>query len=278
MADHTYTVTPGDLRVAWGALMDSPDSKIMEIAELGHVSGYAVSPEKVIDFAGMSGAEIADALKNGYYPDKGDVIRKDARGFGEVMVPQILINEDEGELLIGEVIAGEEEYLARWQDSPEQRGVRIRADITFHCMTDADVIGEFNAWLLTVIEQFQIRGNAPAVDLVIRCTDLYDDFPDHDLTEITIPLVDEGEVIDPVTWRGFLTRGSFRTLGFLAIGLVADREGLTPDGALGYPQGEEFGVIYDDEDGILEIVTPNGFDSFPEGDLTESLNRILERF
>lgn len=278
MADHTYTISPGDIRVAWGKLMTSPDSEVMELANLGQVEEYAQDPGKVIDFAGMSGSAIADALANGYYPEKGDIISADARGFGEVMVPQILVNDEDGELLIGEVIAGEEEYLARWQDQPEQRGVRIRADITFHCGTKAEVIEQFYDWLLAAIEQFQRRGNAPAVELVIHCRDLYDDFSDMDVTDIVIPLVEEGEVIDPITWRAFLTRGAFRTLGFLAIGMVAQREGLTPDSGLGYPLGEEFGVIYDDEDGLLEIVTPNGFEEFPEEEMTRSLNRILERF
>lgn len=278
-ADQTFTITPREIRDGWIALMQGKRRPVAH----DHVDEYGEHPDRTIKFAGMSGNEISKALAEGFFPDPDeDVIRASARGMSEVMVPQVFVNEDEGELMIGEVLAGEEEFLAVWSPMPEQRGARIRIDVAAHCGTSSTVIAEYYEWCLHLIAELQRRGNSPSVELVIRNRDLLWERGkerNHDaITDVLIPLVDEGEVIDPITWRAFMTQGAYRTLGFLAMGLVAEREGLVQSGVLGYPVGSEWAVVFDPDEGELDIISPNGYTEFPAEEMTAKLSAILERF
>ena len=270
-----HTITPAELRDSWTNLMEGrpgPEHK------QGHIEGYGTNPDEVHGFAGMSGREIMQALRDGYYPEpNGDVISATAYGSQEIMVQQIFVNEENGELLIDQALAGEDEFYVTLDHQPANVGVDMRIQFDTNAVSSVNVLGDYFEWCLHVIDALERKGVAPSVTLT---QELYGTLRgDKQDRTILIPLVQEGEVIDPVTWRAFMTKGAFRTLGFLSIGILATRLKKRTTEGLGHARPGGFSVEYDPEDGVLAVTCPGCFpDSFPAERMTAMLDRILEEF
>jgi hypothetical protein len=180
---------------------------------------------------------------------------------------QVELDEETGDLLIDQVLSGEELYRAQWSDTPAPRSLTIRACIGMHAGVDAKIIGAYNEWLLKVIDAAQRRGVAPNVELWIGTKGGYGG---HGTLRARIPLVKAGEIVDATAWRAYLTPGAFRSLGFVALALAADKAGRALNAGMGSPTNKRWSVTLDGD--VLEIECPGGASEFPE----ELLDQMLE--
>ena len=272
--EHIITIT--EIRESWEALING-DERPEHVQ--GHQAEYGRNPDRHYDWMGASPREISRALSHGFFPDLDtDIIKASAYGTQEILVPQVMTNEEEGELLIDQVLAGEDEYYAALDMQPANLGVEIIIQFGTNSASDAKTQGDYFEWCLHVIDTLERKGVSPSVTMRSTTADLMYD-RDGD-TIIDIPLVQEGERVDPITWRAFLNPGAFRSLGFLTFGMAAVREGDNTTSGLGRcKSGSQFLVDYDPEDGVIHIGAPTHMGGeFPADEMTRNLNTILERF
>lgn len=271
MVKTTYDVevTPREVREAWTAIQEGENpfsgrqKSSATVYRLDDYRGTAVH-----DWIGASGAQIQDRLDHGYHVEAHDV---EVGGTAEYAMPQILLDEDAGDLLVDQVLGGEDLYLARWDESEAPRSLTIRACIGMHAGVEAHVIGAYNEWILKVIDAAQRRGITPRVELWCGTKgQTFSGQGEGESMTVRIPLCEPGEMVDVTAWRAYLTPGAFRSLGFVALALGADKTPRRLTRGMGAPTNKEWSVSFEDD--ILNIECPGGAVSFPEAEL----DRMLE--
>jgi hypothetical protein len=256
--DQNATVTTGEIRAAWSEIQEGKNpftdrqKSSATVRRLPDYRGAVASP-----WIGASGAEIQDRLQNGYYVDAADVTIPG--GAVEIASPAMDLNEEEGNLLVSAVLAGDDFYRVRWDDLPARRGLKIRACIGMAAGASAETIGAYMTWILKVIDAAERSGVAPDVELWIGTKKGF--LSGHDRLTVTIPLVKAGELVDAVAWRAFLTPGAFRSLGFVALALGADKVKRGLNSGMGAPTNRGWAVDYSNE--VLAIECPASASSFP---------------
>lgn len=264
----TVTITPGEVREAWATIRrdQNPfsDKQANTVVVSQHLSIYR--GDVVDSWIGGSGAQIQDRLEHGYTPE-GE-ITADIGGSEDYLLPAPLLDEDEGDLLIDSVLSGEDFYRVEWSDQTAPKSLTIRANIGFSARVDSTELGRYMSWVLKVADAARRAGAVPTIELTITTGGSF--VRSHDRMQILIPLVAPGEVVDEVSWRAYLAPGAFRSLGFVAILLAADKLGRTLTKGLGYPTNKDWSVAQDGD--ILEITCPGSMEHFPE----EALDEMLE--
>jgi hypothetical protein len=256
------TVTPTAIREAWATIQRDgnpfsarqKDSSL--VRNLDRYRGHTVS-----SFVGASGAQIQDRLDHGYTPE-GE-ISADLSGAAEYVVPAPWLDEEEGDLLIDQALGGEDLYRVQWRDQDAPRSLTIRANIGFAGIVDAAELGRYMEWVLKVADAARRTGAVPTIELTITLGAAFVRSEDH--LQINIPLVRPGEVVDEVSWRAYLAPGALRSLGFVAVGLAADKFGRTINPNLGVPSNTSWGVTLEDD--VLDITCPRMMDRFEEAEL-----------
>lgn len=268
-----FTIPHTRIRDAWLEAMQRGEFKCDVYSDLRHMARY---PHEHIHFVGDSGAGIGHALRHGVKPDHDTKMNASAFGDQEILVPQIEFNEDEGDLLVDQVLAGEDMFYVKWDHVPVNAGARLRILWNTLAMSRASVIDAYMDWCLSVIDALTAKGMAPSVELRLLTSGLYSDDGIH-TTDITVPLSEAGRITDSVAWRAFLAPGAFRSLGFLTYAIVADDYGYTLQG--GSSMGTDFGVAYDPEEGIVDVVCPARMPrEFPVKKMDRMLEKILNQF
>ena len=211
-------------------------------------------------------------LNDGYWPE-GDDMPNLSGSDVNVAVPFIDFDEDEGDLNVELALNGEDMYRMQWSAMDSPKGMKIRACFDFNAGTKAETMREYFAWILGVIEKAESLGIAPDVELYIETLGSFRETPSRrDL--IAIPVVKAGELVDTVAWRAYLTKGGFRTLGFLALGLTGDKHGLSLESSLGQATGSKWDVTYDGD--TLTIHAPGNAGKFPKDEMTRKLEAVFE--
>jgi hypothetical protein len=262
-----HTITPTQIREVWDTTQ-SGAWPFHERQRTGGIASNVIRWRGDSAWTGTSGAQMQDWLTNGYYVD-GDTPPSAPFGDAEHVLASVELFEEDGDLLIDQVLNGEDLTYARWEDFEAQRGVTVRINFGMHSGTSADVFDAYFAWCLRVLEGIQLQGLAPEVELAFSAAGCFARRGTDDRIDVRIPLVKSGEVVDSVSWRAYLTRASFRMLGFAALGLAADERKRTLSSGLGRPVNPGWGVTYEDD--VLTINCPNGADNFPEKHMDEQL-------
>jgi len=259
MTLHEITVSTAEIRSAWSEIQAGRNplgERQAGSGVTGHIRAGHYSGEGVSSFIGCSGAQMQGWLQDGYYPDAPE--RQMPGGVVEITTPFVDLVEEDGDLILSQALGGEDLCFARWEEFEAQRGLTIRACIGMHAGVSARVLGAYMKWILTVIDAAERRGVAPDVELYITTKGSFRG--DHALV-VRIPLVKAGEIVDAVAWRAFLTPGAFRSLGFLALGLAADKVGRSLVSGMGFPTNREWSVELDGD--VLTIECPGGAGEFP---------------
>jgi hypothetical protein len=264
---HDIEVAPGEIRRAWAQIQEG--GMPFTDRQKGSATVYRMADYRSADlnhWIGASGPEIQHRLEHGYDVDLKPL---DIGGEAEYAMPQIELDDEVGDLLVDQVLGGEDFYRVQWQESEAPRSLTIRACIGMHAGVEAHVLGAYMEWILKVIDAAQRRGIVPTVELWVGTQRSFSRRPNESM-RVRIPLVDAGEMVDVTSWRAYLTPGAFRSLGFVAIALGADKARRTLTFGMGAPTNKQWAVRF--EDNVLDIECPGGANSFPE----EEMDRMLE--
>lgn len=262
MQNFNIEITTDEIRNAWNAIQAGTDP-----LKQSALSSYISTKWRgsVVDkFVGCSGEQMQGWLAEGFYPE-GDGADIFGMSDAEILSPTMAWDEDEGDLFIESAIAGDDMPYARWEGDSARKGMKIRACFDTNCGTDANVLGQYFAWILKMIDACEAKGIAPDVELFIEAKGSFT--KNRGTFMLTIPVVKAGEIVDAVAWRAFLSNGGFRSLGFLAIGLAANKLKDTVTSGLGQAVGNKFDVTVDADD-VMTIKCPGHFSSFPEAEMT----------
>lgn len=257
---HEVTVTTGEIRDAWAQIQAGANpfsSRQADSATVLRLPDYR-SP-KANEWIGASGSEIQRRLEEGFYPDAADM--PVPGGSNEIASPMMDLVEEEGDLVISAALAGDDLMRVRWEDFEAKRGLTIRACIGMHAGTNASVLADYYRWILQAIDACERRGIAPDVQLWVGTQNGFSGHGKQDTLRIIIPLVKAGEVIDQVAWRALLAPGAFRSLGFVAFALGADKAERNLNAGMGRPTNKQWAVRMDED--TLEIECPGGDSRFP---------------
>lgn len=280
-----FTINIHDVKDAWTTAVETgafPTDKVRkgDVNRI-HTLEYATEQPDYVDekFIGASAREIATALREGVKPEHKTKVQSVAMGDQEILTPQIELVEEDGDLLIDQVLGGEDLYYARWDHVPTNSGARLRILWNTLAHSKADVMNAYFDWSLSVIDALTAKGMAPSVELRSLSKGTFQgDRWEDDILSITYPLAEAGKITDSVAWRAFLSPGAFRTLGFLGYAMVAKREKFKLDSGLGRSQGTDFGVTYDPQDGILDILCPATMPrTFPAARMDAMLEEVLTK-
>lgn len=264
---HDVTVSTGEIRDAWSEIQagrnpfSARQSKSATVLKLDRYRGSTVDP-----FVGASGSEIQDRLQHGYWPEGLEA--ELPGGAVEIGVPFVELVEEDGDLILSQALGGEDLMYAQWEPTEAPRGLTIRACIGMHAGVDAKQLGEYMSWILKVIDAAERKGIAPDVELWIGTKNGFIDSKDQ--MTVRIPLVKAGELIDAVAWRAFMAPGAFRSLGFVAFALGADKTPRRLNSGMGSPTNRDWKIEFADD--TLDIECPGGMSSFP----AELLDFLLE--
>lgn len=271
-----HTVTTSEIRIAWAAIQrgECPVSKThAKVLTSRHLDLWRSS--EPMSWTGCSGAQINDRLQHGY------AIEGDAPdltiGSADYTTPMVELVEEDGDLLVDAALNGDDLFMARWEDYESKRGLTIRADIGFSASVDASMMATYTGWLLRILDTAERQGFAPDLELMIQTRSPYTNDPQNPVSGpvevIVIPLVKAGEIVDTVAWRAFLSPGAFRTLGFLAKGIVASRVKRTLTQGMGWPVSKGWTATLSDD--VLTITANGQSDHFPEDQMTTAVDSAL---
>lgn len=262
------TITVDEIRTAWQAIQDGVNPMPNQTSLSDYIS-RRWRGDIVDTFVGASGTQINDWINNGFYPE-GEGAELDF-GNAEIQVPQLTFDEEDGNLSIDMALSGEDMPFIRWENMPAKRGMTIKACFDTNCNTPAEALAQYFEWILKAIDAAEARGIAPDVELFINTVGSFHGHPGR--YRLCIPVVKAGELIDVVAWRAFLSGGGFRSLGFLAIGLAAEKLNDTVTYGLGSAVGTKFEARRDGDTLYLEC--PSDFRRFPEDEMTAKLDKAL---
>jgi hypothetical protein len=220
---------------------------------------------------GCSGEQMQGWLCEGYYPEDGEIPNVDFSS-APVKKRRYVSNDEAGELQVDAVLAGDDYIYRAYSPREVPRNINVVIDSDFSASTKAEVISQYLEWNLRLIEALQKRGLAPGLSLAYAGTGSFREHSER--VGMEVPLAKSGEEIDAISWRAFFTKGAFRTLGFLAMGIVGDRHGWHINSTLGYPDmRSKYGVTFDEDSSTLYINSPNSphkFDAAEMNALVES--------
>lgn len=273
MATETITISTADIRDAWIKIQKSAPY----LSDIGRQSTFEreamVSKwrgSRYDEWVGCSGEQMQGRLVEGYRPKDGETPDVNFSA-APIHKRRFMANDEAGELQVDAVLAGDDYIYRAYTPREVPRNINIVVDTCFSASTGEKVIAEYLEWVLRLIDALQQRGLAPGLELSIALTGCFR--TDKGRKDIRIPLVQAGEEIDPTAWRAYFSPGAFRTLGFLGIGIAADRAKQAVGFGLGMPDlHNEFRAEFDDETSTLYIVSPNSphrFDSAVMNKLVE---------
>lgn len=267
-------VSANEIREAWAKVQEG----IFPFSQLQRSTyTYKVAEQwrgNVVDeWMGDSGEGINHKLKHGYWAEgDGIVLKGESQATG---IPQLILDEEEGDLLIDAALAGDDFRFAQWQQDVSFRALTIRARINFSAATDAKVIGDYLGWVLRMIDATAEKtGMMPTVEAYTQGSARFKgEKQGIHITRTTTVLSAPGAEYDPVSWRVFFSKGGFRTLGFVCYALAGDKLGKATNSALGYSANDKWRVSLEDD--ILTIHAPQTAEGFPEAEMTAQVQALL---
>jgi hypothetical protein len=268
-----HTVTVEQLREAWGKIQAGQNPLSAKQRALAPCVNGSWRGSTVDSWIGCSGEQMNGWLCEGYYVE-GDELPQLASSDTEIFRRKRRYTDEGGEMIWERVMDREEKWQVTRDRAPQRRGMKIRACFDFNCETNARIMRDYFAWILQIIDQAERQGISPDVELFIETRGSFQG-EDGKYDRICIPVVKAGELVDTVAWRAFLTRGGFRTLGFLALGLIGDRTRKSLTGGLGSACGTKWDVTMD-EDRTLTIHAPGDADRFPLSEMNTKLAAAQE--
>jgi hypothetical protein len=182
---------------------------------------------------------------------------------------------DDGDLDVGQVLAGADFPYYKWDQRLRKPGLAIVAEYDFSANVDGSLLTDYGAWLLSQIKRFETNGYDLDVSLQILLRDTYHNGPKF--VDLRIIVKRENEATDSRFWSPLFSPMGFRGLGFLAIGMAGERNKWRPTAGLGYPYAHDrWACFFNDATRTLRITCPSrGQEAFDPDSMTSMLNDAL---
>lgn len=261
-------VTPAEIRAAWTEIQAGRNPLKRPHTGLTDMYGSWRSTRED-PWIGCSGKQMNDWLTFGYWPEGESLPVSPAAA--ETRMPYPVMDEEEGDLIISDAIGGEDMFYCRWENMVARRGLDIHLCVDFNAGTRATVISEYVDWLLNLVDSILRTGVSPSVTLYQFARGTFQDAPQR-YEKIRCPVMRSGESFDPMAWRAFLTRGGFRTLSFLALGIAGDKLGKTVRQSLGMAAGGGWNIIREGD--VLDVRCDSNANAFPREHMNELLQKV----
>ncbi len=260
------TITPSEVREAWRTIQEGRSPFRRKHPETLSENGLRVMRgDRVLPWIGASGAQIQERLDHGYEVE-GRAVK--VAGTSDASIPAMVWDDEEGNLSVDAILAGEDLYRLNWDSETEVKSLKIRACYGMAAGAEASVIGDYMEWVLQVMDKAISEGVLVTMELFLTSINPWTGAPDR--VTMTIPLVSPGSTLDVISWRAFMAPGAFRSLGFVALGLASDRLGRTLKKGYGRPGNSGWAVDF--KDGVLEVGCPVTATHFP----AEMMDALLE--
>lgn len=229
------------------------------------------------EFTGANQAEAKKWLRQGY-------MRKAATGVahGDVYAkPRRRMRwSDDGDIDVGQALAGSDFPFAKWDQRLRKPGLRIVAEIAFNALVPGSELVAYGDWLVSQVRRFETLGYD--LDLTASC-------PVHDLfvadrgktppssIDIQINLKRENEASDSRSWSPIFSPMGFRGIGFVAFIMACRDLGYRPTYGLGRSgSASDWNVLFNQNTRTMRIEVPgSGGKAFDAEAMTEKFNDAL---
>lgn len=166
---------------------------------------------------------------------------------------RVFWNEDDGEVDIGRLYGGFDDFFLDSQIRPSRPGMRLQIEYSFAFDTSPHVVAQYGAWCAGFIRSLEMTGYDLVVDMWIHLDNLYDG--DHGKrTSLLVRVKRENEVSNFTEWSALFSPSGYRHLGFTAKCIGGDKIGKRATSSLGtciYADG--WNVTYDRQRGTVLI-------------------------
>lgn len=268
-----FKITFSELREKWLAAfrgsempnLSAANSRVLQ-AKLNDWRKYDAA-----EFSGATGAEMESNLVNGFIVPGLSEFDSNAIPVRKRQRPRF--NDCEGDFRHDLFLSGDENHFIDWTKRETMPGVSVEISMGFRASTPAEVINEYNRWILQALVAFETAGVETSVSIYNRGTSRF--VESSGATEYFIEVKREGERNDFTDWGAILGPGSYRILGFFTIILAAENNGCKCNSGFGSSATKEWGVEWNRHERKLQIKQPHTAMHFPEAEMTQQLNKAI---
>jgi hypothetical protein len=145
---------------------------------------------------------------------------------------RIFWNEDDGEVDIGRLYGGFDDFFLDSQIRPSRPGMRLQIEYSFAFDTSPHIVAQYGAWCAGFIRSLEITGYDLVVDMWVHLDDLYEgDYGQR--TSLLVRVKRENEVSNFTEWSALFSPSGYRHLGFVAKCVGGDKIGKRAVSSLG---------------------------------------------
>lgn len=182
-------------------------------------------------------------------------------------------NEEEGEVDIGRLYSGFDDFYMDSQIRPSRPGMRIQIEYSFAWSTAAATIAQYGAWVAGFIRSLEITGYDLVVDMWVHLDHLYHGDDYNQRTSLLIRVKRENEVSNFTEWSALFSPSGYRHLGFVAKCIGGDKINKQAVSSLGTcVMGSGWDVQYDQERStcMIRCNQVSGSNANPKDQLTKA--------
>lgn len=281
--------TPRETRRVEDRRNDGIPSWLIDWDELRDISLAALDGKKVAQKERHQRLIADDYLKPGKWEgyETEDVRRWITSGFqvpglilGDPPVPirdkrRLIFSEEGDEFHYDRAMSGEDNVFSEWTKRQVIPGLAVEAEISFSASVDNEVLRNYFSWICRAVYSLEENGVDCQVSLTMTMDRVFEGNTRRRRTIVRVKK--EQEVSDFSYWSAMISPASFRTFGFIAQTLNADRNGDNVSTGQGGNGGSGWYVRFDPVRQVMEISSDymGGGYSFPEEDMTRQLHEAL---
>jgi hypothetical protein len=275
MFPEKYTCNFSFLRETWIKLVTVGFEKAAEYAgivnsankrELGYLAAASRS-----SFNGATPDEVKGYCLQGYKVPGLETI--DPSSLPVRKKPKLRRNDEDGDLDFGAVLDGDDRPFAEWTKREQIPGIDVRMSMGFIASTPANVISEYNRFVLRALLAIETSGIDYSLAIFNRGQRRFHGY--NGVSEFEVVVKKQGEKTDYLSWSAMLAPGSYRTLGFVGIILSSEHNHRTVDDGFGASFSRQWGVNFDKENKTLTFLQPADARRFPAEQMERELIAAL---
>jgi hypothetical protein len=227
------------------------DGKPWRQAMQGTLEELHAHPYFVDSWRGGSGAQTLDWLRNGFFAPE---LQEAAQTAATETKARVGWSEEDGDVDLGRLYGGYDDYMLEVQPSETQPGLRVTADIFFAASVPTECVKAYGAWLAGLIGTLEARGYDLEVGVGAPVDSLYEGKCPR--TRVLINVKRSGELSDFTEWSQLFSPTGVRVSLFTAFGVASEKVGKKQTAFMCTSldrRAATWGVTYDQEANHLHI-------------------------